>query len=107
MTERKKTLIAGCLKGEKAAWDAFVQQYSDLVYHTIRKTLTLQHTDTRDEVVEDLYQEFFVSILRDECKKLRQFPLTVGAKWRGSFYEGLWLNADTSVTGVETSTSAN
>jgi RNA polymerase sigma factor (sigma-70 family) len=73
MTEQEKTLIAGCLRGDKAAWDSFVQQYSSLVYHTVRKTLTLHHTDQREDVVDDLYQELFVSLLRDDCKKLRQF----------------------------------
>ena len=73
MTEQEKTLIESCLLGEKTAWDAFVQQYSNLVYHTIRKTLTLHHTESRDEVIEDLYQEFFISILQNSCRKLSQF----------------------------------
>jgi RNA polymerase sigma factor (sigma-70 family) len=73
MTEKEKTLIAGCLRSEKAAWDSFVLQYSNLVYHTIKKTLNLHHVETRADLVEDLYQEFFVSLLRNECKKLRQF----------------------------------
>ena len=73
MTEQEKTLIARCVKGEKAAWDTFVQQYSNLVYHTIRKTLNLYRSESGGAVVEDLFQEFFLSILHDDCKKLRQF----------------------------------
>jgi RNA polymerase sigma factor (sigma-70 family) len=73
MTEQERTLIAGCAKGEKAAWDAFVRQYSNLVYHTIRKTLTLHHAESRADAVDDLYQEFFVFLLKDNCKKLSQF----------------------------------
>jgi RNA polymerase sigma factor (sigma-70 family) len=73
VTEQEKTLISGCVKGDKTAWDEFVQQYSNLVYHTIRKTLTLHHTESRDETVEDLYQEFFISILQNNCRKLTQF----------------------------------
>ena len=73
MTEKEKTLLAGCLKGEKAAWDAFVLQYSALVYHTIKRTFALHHAKPGDDVIEDLYQEFFLSVLRDDCKKLRQF----------------------------------
>src|SRR5262245_45936068 len=38
MTKEEKTLIAACVNGDKAAWDAFVQQYGGLVYHTIYKT---------------------------------------------------------------------
>ena len=73
MTDKEKTLIASCVKGEKASWDNFVLQYSALVYHTIRKSFALHHAQFNDDVVEDLYQEFFVSILRDDFKKLRQF----------------------------------
>ncbi|MGZ8480472.1 MAG: RNA polymerase sigma factor [Candidatus Binatia bacterium] len=73
MTPEERTLIAGCVKGEKASWDAFVQQYSNLVYQTIRKTMSLYHAEPRDEAVDDLFQEFFQSLLRDNCKKLRQF----------------------------------
>jgi RNA polymerase sigma factor (sigma-70 family) len=84
MTEKEKTLIAGCLRSEKAAWDSFVLQYSNLVYHTIKKTLVLHHVETRADLVEDLYQEFFLSLLRDDYKKLRQFRGTQGcslASW--------------------------
>ena len=73
MTDKDKTLIAGCLKGEKAAWDTFVQQYSNLVYHAIKKTFCLYHTEPRTEQIEDLYQDFFLAIVRDDFKKLRQF----------------------------------
>ena len=73
MTEKEETLITGCLRSEKAAWDSFVLQYSNLVYHTIKKTLNLHHVEPRADLVEDLYQEFFVSLLQSECKKLRQF----------------------------------
>jgi RNA polymerase sigma factor (sigma-70 family) len=73
MTEKENALIAGCLRSDKAAWDSFVLQYSNLVYHTIKKTLSLHHVDPRADLVEDLYQEFFLSLLRNNYKKLRQF----------------------------------
>jgi RNA polymerase sigma factor (sigma-70 family) len=73
MTEKEKVLLEGCLKAEKAAWDALVLRYSSLVYHTIKKTFALYHSEPRPDSVEDLFQEFFLSILRDDFKKLRQF----------------------------------
>ena len=73
MTEKEKFLIAGCLKGEKTCWDALVVQYSALVYHTIRRTLALHHAKLEDHAIEDLFQEFFLAILRDDFRKLRQF----------------------------------
>jgi RNA polymerase sigma-70 factor (ECF subfamily) len=73
MVEKEKAILAGCIRGDKASWDAFVQQYSALVYHTIRKTFALYHARVKDTVVDDLFQEFFVAILRDNFKKLRDF----------------------------------
>ncbi|MBI4526702.1 MAG: sigma-70 family RNA polymerase sigma factor [Deltaproteobacteria bacterium] len=73
MTENERTLLSGCKRGEKPAWPAFVQQYSPLVYHTIKRTLSLYHTNARPDIVEDLFQDFFLSVLRDDYKKLRQF----------------------------------
>ena len=73
MTEKEKTLLTGCLNREKTAWDAFVLQYSALVYHTIRKTFSLYHTELRTDLVEDLYQDVFLTVLKDDFKKLRQF----------------------------------
>jgi hypothetical protein len=78
MTEKEKSLLAGCIAGDKAAWDAFVLQYSALVYHTIRMTLALHHAKANHETIEDLYQEFFLAILRDDFKKLHQFRGSAG-----------------------------
>jgi len=73
MTEKEKTLLAGCVKGDKAAWDAFVQQYSNLVYHTIRKTLVSYSNPPRDDDIEELFQEFFAALLKESCKNLSRF----------------------------------
>ena len=73
MTEKERALLTGCLNQEKTAWDAFVLQYSALVYHTIRKTFSLYHTEPRTDLVEDLYQDVFLTVLKDDFKKLRQF----------------------------------
>ena len=73
MTDGERALLKGCFNGDKAAWDAFVLQYSSLVYHTIKRTLSLYHAEARADLVEDLLQEFFLSILREDLKKLRQF----------------------------------
>ena len=85
MTEKEQTLIAGCLRSEKAAWDAFVLQYSNLVYHTIKKTLVRHHAEPTADLVEDLYQEFFLSLLRNDSKKLGQFRGAHVVAWRVGF----------------------
>jgi len=72
MTDERELLHA-CFAGEKKAWDELVVQYSRLVYGTIKQTLRVHHVDPNQSVVEDLFQDFFLSLLRDEFKKLRQF----------------------------------
>ena len=73
VTDKERHLIAHCIQGEKASWDEFVLEYSAPVYHTVRKTLALHHAAPNDDFIEDLHQEFFLSMLRDDFKKLRQF----------------------------------
>lgn len=73
MIDKEKTLLTGCLNGEKAAWDAFVLQYSKLVYNSIRKTLSLYHAEFDEAVIDDLHQDFFVAMMRNDFHKLRQF----------------------------------
>ena len=73
MSHQAKKLLGTCLKGEKHAWDSFVLQYSGLVYHSIKKTLSLYDVAPRPDIVEDLFQDFFLSLVRDKFLKLRQF----------------------------------
>jgi RNA polymerase sigma factor (sigma-70 family) len=73
MTDTEKNLIAGCLQRDKAAWDAFVVQYANLVYHTIKKTLALHHATIVPDAVDDLFQEVFLSLVKDDFDQLRRF----------------------------------
>ncbi len=73
MTDKEKNLFGACLDGEKSSWDAFVLQYAGLVYHTIKKTFNHYYTESRGDVVEDLFQDFFLTLIRDNFAKLRQF----------------------------------
>jgi RNA polymerase sigma-70 factor, ECF subfamily len=73
MTDQEKDLLAGCLRRDQAAWDGFVLRYSSLVFHTIRKTFAFYYVEVGTDTVEDLFQEFFLALLRDDLKKLRQF----------------------------------
>ncbi len=73
MTHQAKKLLGACLKREKPAWNSFVLQYSGLVYHSIKKTLGLYDVEPRADIVDDLFQDFFLSLVRDDFLKLRQF----------------------------------
>jgi len=79
MKKQDKKLIGACLNGKKPAWDAFVRQYSRLVYHTISKTSNFYHVEAGNNMVEDLFQDFFLSLIRDEFRKSCQFKGKQGA----------------------------
>lgn len=80
----EEELLRGCISGDKKKWDVFVQQYSNLIYHTIHSTLRVHEQPNSTDDVNDLFQEIFSALLRDNCKKLRIFDPSKGrslASW--------------------------
>jgi len=69
----EKELLKGCLAKDKKAWDTFVERYNNLISHAIRKTLDKYSFASANQVVPDLFHTVFLSLLDDNCKKLRQF----------------------------------
>ncbi len=69
----EKKLIALCLSGDKKAWDQLVEKYSKLVYNRIYRNLEAKGWTPERHLVEDLFQEVFLTVLKDDFKKLRQF----------------------------------
>ncbi len=79
----EKRLLAHCLKGDKAAWDTFLERYAGLIFHAITGTLEKYSFVSKDQVSEDLFQRVLLSLMESRCKKLRQF------RWRCKF--STWL----------------
>lgn len=73
MTNDEKALLSRCFEGDKASWDRFVQDYAGLIYHTIKKTLALHRGSTPADSAEDLFQDIFLSLVKDEFSQLRRF----------------------------------
>jgi len=68
-------LLEGCLAKDKKAWDSFVERYSRLISHAIVQTLNKYSFPPENHVVEDLFHTIFLSLLENNCKKLRQFRM--------------------------------
>ena len=66
-------LLKACINGDKHAWDLFVERYTNLVYHTIQKTLKIYSPDFLYQDIEDLHNNIFLSLIEDNHKKLRQY----------------------------------
>ena len=58
------------LRGEKAAWDAFVRRYGGLVVAAVRGVAMAQPE------VEDLTQDVFVRLCKDDFRLLRSYDPT-------------------------------
>lgn len=73
-------LIERCVKEDKAAWDAFVDKFSRLIYSTIHHTLVLYGRPTGGSQIKDLFQDIFVYILENDYKVLKDFKGRNGCK---------------------------
>ena len=61
------------IRGDKAAWDAFVKRYAGLIVAAVRG-IAQNHSD-----VEDLTQEVFVRLCKDDFRLMRSYdPMRAG-----------------------------
>ena len=76
--------IQGCLKGDKQSWSEFLSRYSRLIYNYIYSVLSVKGRSISTEQVEDIYQEIFHALIKDNCKKLATYRAKNGcslASW--------------------------
>lgn len=76
---REIQFLKKCIKKDKSSWDKFVQVYSSLIYNYIYKILLTRGKIFDAEMVSDIYQELFSSLIKDDFRKLRQFKAKNGA----------------------------
>ncbi|ODS31605.1 MAG: RNA polymerase sigma factor [Candidatus Scalindua rubra] len=69
----EKELLNACIQGSKEAWDAFVEKYTNLIYHTINKTLKIYYADHLYQDSSDIHNDVFLSLMENNWKKLRQY----------------------------------
>lgn len=73
------------VKGDKRTWDEFVDKYSRLIYNYLYSVLKNRSTrQFNQDNINDLFQEFFVNLSKDNFKKLRTFKARNGcslASW--------------------------
>ena len=67
------SLLERCLAQDKKAWDVFVDRYNRLIYNAIVQTLNKYSFAIENQIVDDLFQTVFLSLIEYNYKKLRQF----------------------------------
>ena len=88
--EQEQDLVEKCVLGDKKAWDSFVSQYSKLIYNFIHKTLKRYGRHNNSDLVEEVFQEVFLCLLKDNCSKLNSFC------WKNNCSITTWLGVVTT-----------
>lgn len=65
--------IQKCVKGDKQSWDEFVDKYSRLIYNYIYSVLNSAGSQLPQDNISDIFQEIFLSLVKDNFKKLKSF----------------------------------
>jgi len=64
-------LLENCLRGNKAAWDAFVDRYAGVIFAAVGRVLG--RARDRTEEAEDVAQDVFVRLVRNDFALLRRY----------------------------------
>ena len=76
--------VQRCVKGDKQALDEFLNKYSRLIYNYIQNVLSVKGYAFSQNHINDIFQEIFCSLAKDNFKKLRSFKARNGcslASW--------------------------
>ena len=76
--------VQGCLKGDKQFWNEFLSRYSRLIYNYIYSVLSLKGRNFSSDQVDDIFQEFFHTLIKDNYQKLSSYQARNGcslASW--------------------------
>jgi RNA polymerase sigma factor (sigma-70 family) len=76
--------LQSCLKRDKQSWSEFISRYSPLIYNYIYSVLTVKGPNVSKEQVEDIFQDIFHVLIKDNFKKLSTYKAKNGcslASW--------------------------
>ncbi|MBU1090401.1 MAG: sigma-70 family RNA polymerase sigma factor [Candidatus Omnitrophica bacterium] len=65
--------VKRCVAGDKQAWGQFVDKYSRLIYNYIHEVLSIRGYPASKDNTQDIYQELFYNLIKDNFKKLSSF----------------------------------
>jgi RNA polymerase sigma factor (sigma-70 family) len=68
-----QSIISGCILGDKAAAEAFVKRFSNLVYQSVQGALRARNLRYSKLDLEDLHNTVFLGLFEKSCWKLRQY----------------------------------
>ncbi|MDJ0948904.1 MAG: sigma-70 family RNA polymerase sigma factor [Alphaproteobacteria bacterium] len=69
--ESGSEITARLVRGDKAAWDAFVGRYNPVVFAAVRKVLARGQFDAAD--INDVTQDVFVRLCKEDFRLIRRY----------------------------------
>ena len=65
--------LQACIRGEKAAWDAFVAEHTGVLHAAVRRIIRQHAPTTTAPEVPDVVQECFLRLIKDDFRLLKRF----------------------------------
>jgi len=65
--------LKACVRGDKRAWDAFVDRYAGVIVAAVSKLMKKQGSGGGASFINDAVQDVFVRLLKDDCRLLKTF----------------------------------
>jgi RNA polymerase sigma-70 factor (ECF subfamily) len=65
--------LQSCLRGDKQSWAEFILRYSRLIYNYIYSVLSVKGRSISTEQVEDIFQEIFHALIKNNYRKLSTY----------------------------------
>ena len=66
-------VVAQCLRGDHDAWQAFVDRYAQVIFTAVRRVLSRHGSSKHSSRIEDVTQEVFLRLVRNDYRLLRAF----------------------------------
>ena len=76
----EKKILHGIFNNNNKAWEQFIDAYGKFIYYTIRKTVSKKGIKTTEYDLEDIHQDFLLSLIEKDFKKLRSFRFEASLK---------------------------
>jgi len=67
--------IDRCVRGDRNAWDSFVDRFSGLIYATVIRTVRRYAKSRYEDEIEDITQEVFVKLIKNDFFLLRAYDV--------------------------------
>lgn len=77
--DKDKSIIDGCVKGRPQAWNEFIQRFSGLVMWSVRERLSKFGFHFTNDDLEDIHQEVFLSIYKENKLSRLKDPSKIAA----------------------------